>query len=282
MKTTFYLKIALIATFWFCLASCSDKIYQNSWQSTSIRVDGISTDWAHPLRYYDRKSKMQYCISNDADNIYICLRTDDAITKIKMIHAGLVIGIDTNGKFKHQSVIAFPVVHDVKGANPNNINYKSESQANSNENNSIVHSKEMILQGFKGSIEGLTPIKSPCGIFVGMNQDSIKKFIAFEAKIPFNTFYKNSISVIDSSKIIGISITINALPPFFHGANNNAFSIKPSKMEEGLPQNDRRPRPGNPGTGNSGPGENSGPQYTSPSMETNHIKMKIKLAVEKH
>jgi hypothetical protein len=280
MRTRFYLKILSVFSILIILASCSDKIYQNTWQSIPVAINGISDEWTNPLRYYDRKSKMQYAISNDADNIYICLRTDNKLTQMKMIHAGILIGIDTNGNFKHQSFIAFPIVRDFKGANPNNSSYKSESPGNPNEKNPFVDSKEMILQGFKGSVDGLTPIKSPCGIFVGMNQDSIKSFIAFEAKIPFNTFYKKSISVIDSSKIIGITVTINALPPFFHGTNNNEFSNKPGKMEDGLPQNNRRPRPGNPGSGNPGPGGNPGPQYANPSMESNHIKIKIKLAVK--
>ena len=64
-------KLAFVIFVIFTFSSCSKKIYESNWQSTSNIEDLKAPEWQIPLKYFDSKSKLQYIISNDDKNLYI-------------------------------------------------------------------------------------------------------------------------------------------------------------------------------------------------------------------
>src|SRR5438876_522138 len=91
------------------LSSCSKTIYDNVWQSKPVTVDGNSKEWEIPLRFYDSKSKLQYIVTNDSSNMYVCIRVTDERLQAKIMNAGMSVWIDTTGKNKQQVGITFPL-----------------------------------------------------------------------------------------------------------------------------------------------------------------------------
>ena len=79
--------------------SCSPKTYDSlEWQGTDVGIDGIINDWSNPLRFYDYKSKINYSISNNLKNIYLCIKISDRPTQMKILRAGMEFRIDPLGK----------------------------------------------------------------------------------------------------------------------------------------------------------------------------------------
>ena len=227
MKISISKRIFTTSFILIILASCTHYIYiaRSPWQINKIVTDGKATEWTIPLRYFDEKSKLQYAVSNDCENLYLCIRATEEQTQIKILRAGLQIWIDTTGKNEHRVGILFPMANAKERFDQNRVGVK-ERNAEVNEEgrktekkqdvssfrkNFLNGYKEMELAGFKPPINGMNPIQNNYGILTNINWDS-SGVMTYEAVIPFKTFYKDSISVSDSLKLMGISIVLNALP----------------------------------------------------------------------
>ena len=210
IRKRFIAGIALTA-----LSSCTHYvyIYKSQWQKDAIIADGKASEWHTPLNFYDTKSKLQYAVSNDNENLYFCIRATDEQTQMKMVAAGMQILIDTTEKSQPQTNISFPLAngkrdHDSGMDHPPNPNQSFVPF----ENRRFLQLNQMRLTGFNLPImEGIQPLQNKFGISLSINLDS-NKIMTYEGIIPFKTFYKNSLSRADSSKIINISIILNALP----------------------------------------------------------------------
>ena len=87
MKTTIKSLIGLC--FMTGLFSCSPAVYFAYWQSEKVVADGVAEEWSNPLNYFDSETKLQYTFSNDRKNLYVCLKTADQRTQVKIIKGGL-------------------------------------------------------------------------------------------------------------------------------------------------------------------------------------------------
>ena len=71
-------------------SSCSHKIYDTLyWQGNKAETAGNILEWSGPLRFYDEKSKINYNISNDDRNLYLCMNISDEAAKLKIIRGGM-------------------------------------------------------------------------------------------------------------------------------------------------------------------------------------------------
>lgn len=207
MKTMKKLFIAgLIITI---MSSCATIVYPGLWPSKPVKADGNSNEWSIPLRFYDQDSKLCYSVTNDSANLYLCIRAADEQIQMKILRAGMQLWIDTTGKNKQQVGILFPFTSTGRNAPPEIIPNQKPG-VNAMREELIGKYNEMQLKGFKPPIGGLTPLKNDYDISVGINRDSTNLMI-YEAVIPFKTFYKQTLSASDSTKIFGITIIVNAL-----------------------------------------------------------------------
>lgn len=197
-------------------SSCSKAVYENLWQSKVINADGSAQEWQKPLRYFDDKSKLQYTVTNDAQNLYVCICATDEQSQMKIMRAGMQFWIDTTGRDKQQVGILYPLPsNDFKRASAGDSiqsKYKSfqKNSTKSNKGRYGMAPQEMQLVGFKAPIGGLTLLKNDYGIVVNMDWDKIG-IMTYEAIIPFKTFYKNSLSAADNSKIFTVNIIVPAI-----------------------------------------------------------------------
>jgi hypothetical protein len=276
------------------LHSCKAPLYEMKWQSKPVVADGNPQEWKIPLRFYDSKSKLSYTVTNDLKNLYICVRVTDDAGQMKVMRAGMQIWIDSTGKNNEAIGILFPQrvqAIPVDGTQPEHDRAESGSRksgvtraGNSTVRNHFLHDyKEMMLTGFHAPIRGSVPLNNEFGIQLGINWDASRydsSFIMiYEAVIPFKTFYKNELSLADSTKQFGISIVVNALPaPKQTGgahSGGGAHGGGGGGMNGGM-----RGGSSTGGRGGRGGGQQGGGQPANPLYVTDKIKMRMQLAVK--
>lgn len=76
---------------------------------SNIAIDGELKDWGDSLRYYNKDKQLNYALANDQDNLYMAMRINDRSEQIRVLRAGLTLGIDIRGKKKETFTMTFPV-----------------------------------------------------------------------------------------------------------------------------------------------------------------------------
>lgn len=199
-------------------SSCSDKIYSSlQWQSNKVTTDGRIPEWENPLRLYDTKSKVNYTISNDSKNLYVCMKIADEISQIKILQGGMEFRIDTSGKKTLPIAFIFPIagqqmLQKAKIAEKNKKGFSENIYRSAMKQEQLSQTKNAQLIGFKPPLGGfLSLLTTTSGISAAINMDSLG-IMYYETLIPFSTFYKDEITAADTNKIFGFEIKVNALP----------------------------------------------------------------------
>src|ERR1035437_5527014 len=207
--------------------SCNNKVYKGLWQTQPTQVNGVSKELPRSYKFYDSESSLYYTIGNDLDNLYISIATNSPQTQMRILRSGIQFCIDTTGKFGEHTKIVFPfAVMQKKNksfSDEENIPNQSGGQGrsrglgqkpeslNSLKKKFMNENKAMHLIGFRTPIGGTVPLPNDYGIKMDITWDSANTMI-YQASIPFVTFYKKSLSIADSSKIVGISMSLTGLP----------------------------------------------------------------------
>ena len=71
--------------------------------------------------------------------------------------------------------------------------------------------KQIKLSGFTNATNGLSEVPNLFGINACLNWDT-NNIMIYEVCVPFNTFYKASLSPSDSNKVLGVSFVVNVTP----------------------------------------------------------------------
>jgi hypothetical protein len=202
-----------------CLfSSCSHKVYDSlDWQSNKVTVDGKIPEWPNPLRFYNDKSKLNYTITNDRWNLYLCMKISDVTAQIKMLRGGMEFRIDTLGKKSFPIALIYPIAnHQMtmrnRGESQTGRNPRDKPEHSSMAQNLLIQAKELELVGFKTPLGGILSLfNTSYGILAAMDIDSLG-IMYYEAVIPFRTFIKNELTAADTNKAFSYEIKINAVP----------------------------------------------------------------------
>jgi hypothetical protein len=269
--------------------ACSPKTYDSlEWQGTEIGIDGLINDWSNPLRFYDYKSKINYSISNDLKNIYLCIKISDRPTQMKILRAGMEIKIDSLGKNEFPVSFIYPIPNQNKGMNLRKPENESEIKLEDKQDRSqmmkryLIEAKNAQLIGFKAELgNSISLLENTSGIHAAIHIDN-GGIMCYEALIPFETFYKKSLSEADSNLVFNYEIKINALPApsLSAGGGYNGGGNPSSISGRGLQTGARGPQGGGggiPGAGGQG-GNYNNIGYTE-MYNANEIKMKLKFAL---
>jgi hypothetical protein len=202
-----------------CLfSSCSHKIYDSlDWQSNKVTVDGKIPEWSNPLRFYNDKSKINYTITNDRRNLYLCMKISDVTEQIKILRGGMEFRIDTSGKKSFPIALIYPIAnHQMtmrnRGESQAGRNPKERPEHSSMAQNLLIQAKELELVGFKPPLGGILSLfNTSYGILAAMDLDSLG-IMYYEAVIPFRTFFKDELTSADSNKVFSYEIKVNGVP----------------------------------------------------------------------
>jgi hypothetical protein len=281
---TMYNKLTLLVL--FAIVTLSAYAQKNAalnslWRDSNIVINGDASDWDQPFRYYDSKSKFQYCVVNDASNMYICFKTMDDKTEMKMLRAGTEVWIDTTGKKKETTVIRFPLSNDSR---LEWIQDPEEPERQQLERPDIkkmkldysTSDKVMKLTGFKDIPATKMPVENKYGIQLAIGWDK-NDFLTYELKIPFSTFYKESISASDTLHPISIGIKVGGFDVPQQISNGSVTD--PSTSNSGM----RNQGYGTPGGGSSqqtpGGGSSQGGQQPMTMAKVSDMAMSVDLLV---
>ena len=250
----------------FIISCASTAVVKNAWQTNAVVVDGKPDEWQLPLKYFDSETKLNYFITNDKENLYVCIRASDVKTQEKIMRAGMQVYIDTMGKGEKQVGIEYPLPASDRTIEED---YGAATKPGEKPDYDRLHAKflknnnEMYLSGFKSTINGRTFLKNSEIVKVNLNWDATNS-MTFEAKIPFSSFYKKEITARDSLKNFGLTMIVNAV------AKPKTLTGGPSQPPSGMN--------GSVGAMGGIPGTAGTP--TDPIHKKNVLKIKIKLAAQ--
>ncbi len=244
-------------------SSCSQRIYDAlNWQSNKVTADGKIPEWSNPLRFYDHNSKINYNITNDRQNLYLCIKVSDETMFAKILRGGIEFRIDTAGKKSFSIAFIFPISNQEKMMQSKRSDTPTEKSSGEKSYSTLMmqkkmsQEKEVQLIGFKPPLGGiLTLFNTTSGISAAINFDSLGTMY-YEAIIPFRTFYKNELMATDSNKVFSYEIKVNGLPVSHEGGGGRAPGGMASGGGGGMGGGMRGG--GNSGGGNRGGGNRGG------------------------
>lgn len=211
---------ALIIIFFLLIHSCSPKLApEGHFQQSTIIADGNPGDWNLPLRFSNEKYTYQYNVTNDDNNIYICVVSKDYPTQIRMLKAGMTIYFDPKGEKNKIMDLSFPLR---KPDDPLN-NYRNGSPITNTDQK--IEINELLLQSDYYGTEGFFHVEN--GQFGVKNQTNNNVQVAvklndsllvYEAIVPLK-YILEELNAKEEKKNFSICISLNNMP----GQPDNSF-----------------------------------------------------------
>jgi hypothetical protein len=177
----------------------------SKWQGQPIIIDGNLSDWESIPRFFDSESNVQYEFRNDAQNLYLTVRTSDQATQIQLRQAGFSVHLKLKSKPPTKFGITFTTPKKrgmpPMDRNPEDKRDKLVDKFSSKPEVAAIDSA--ILDGFLLS-EGIitSENKDPKGICFAKSKAS-RDQIVVEFKVPLKEMFGDDFSL---STIIGIPI----------------------------------------------------------------------------
>ena len=226
MRKLSYLIIFIFATILF--TNCSSPNFPvGKYQSETIIADGNASDWGLPLRFGNETGSLQYSVTNDRENIYVSVASNDQATQMKMLRAGIKIYIDTKGKKGTDMGIVYPYKDQVDMPNRRMENRNTDPTAMKQK--MILDADIFSTIGFINMENRIYDLKDTSHIKIGMNYD-IYNNLVFEAIIPI----KNVLSTpITNTKAPSISVGIIVNEMGGAGQRPNASMVGMNRAEGG-------------------------------------------------
>src|ERR1700744_2576451 len=139
-------------------ASCSPNLAPaGHYQDTTVKVDGFPSEWTLPLRFSNASYTLQYNVTNDDKNLYVCVLSTDDNTQFRILRSGMTLYFDPKGKKNKEISLHFPIQKPVDpGANRtgSTINYQNREQ------NRDTRKEELLLQSNYYSTTGFLGIEN--------------------------------------------------------------------------------------------------------------------------
>jgi len=80
----------------------------SKWQAQPIVIDGDRADWVTIPRFFDSQSNVQYEFRNDAQNLFLIVRTTDRAAQMQMLRRGFALKLKVKTKIPTRCSITFP------------------------------------------------------------------------------------------------------------------------------------------------------------------------------
>ncbi len=203
--------IAITLVIMTIIGSCAKVVTTSLWHNKDIIREKETGVLETPLRFFDPKSRLQYTILNDNENLYICLKAMEDQSQLKLMRSGLQLWIDTTGRGKKLINLSYPLpAEDSNGGQGREMKDPGNKDKAAMHNHFLLSHPDMMLTGFKNPMNGLLPLENKFGIAVTIHWDSIGTLV-YKARIPFRTFYHESLNSRDLTKLMSISLIVPAL-----------------------------------------------------------------------
>jgi len=201
------------------LASCSHAMApEGHYQDSTIVADGNAADWGLPLRFGNESNTLQYNVTNDKKNIYICVLSANKITQLRILRFGMTVYVDPKGE-KHKDIgLHFPI-----SKQPEPADYRGRD-GNASRESDKTRMEGLLLQSDYYGTTGFLDIdngqfatadtKSPIKVAMKLNdKDSL---LVYEAIIPL----KNIPGIKPGKQHFSVGIVLNGV----QGQRENGYA----------------------------------------------------------
>jgi len=166
---------------------------------SNITIDGYLNEWGDSLRYYNQDKQLNYALANDQDNLYMAIRINDRSEQIRVLRAGLTLGIDTRGKKKETFTMTFPVgdqspqgmAETAQDLQSGNSDIKQEDHEELMKAK-LTKLREIEVTGFKDIESETMTTSNTYGFKVAIDYDKDGNLV-YEAAIPLKFFHSDDL-----------------------------------------------------------------------------------------
>ena len=148
----------------------------------TVTIDGINKEWGDELAYYNADRKIHYTISNDKDNLYLVIKTNDERQLNNILLSGVTFAIDTKGRKKSTYAVTFPVKDF---ATTNNSSFKTLVEKRTM--STATRLRKTGVKGFKDINEDEIYAGNVYKILTALNFDD-NGYLIYEEAIPLALF----------------------------------------------------------------------------------------------
>lgn len=187
-----------------------------------------------PLRFSNRSYTLQYNVTNDDKNIYVCVSSKETATQMRILRSGMTIWLDPKGEKNKTIGLYFPIR---KQPDPERYRGRNNGSSDGRATGSDISTREaeLLLQsnyynttGFldlENGQFGVTDTKAPIQLAIKHNdQDSL---LVYEVMIPIRNVLGADWEARASKKDFSVGIVLNAIPGT-GGSGGGSIGPRPS------------------------------------------------------
>ena len=267
------LKISYLAVITLLFIHCREMVVNSTWNENQIQIDGTFSDWqSHLIR--DEKSGAILGVSNDSDNLYLCLTTADQATVRQIMRGGLIINLHVKAVRGKKFGVKFPIAIEGMPFEEGRARGARRTDRSDDEQNRFRMFRdaqtELVLLGPGKDDMQIVPLMNPYGLKAALGQ-SQRQFV-YELQIPFELMSSQlEIEPPQPGAVIGITFETGKTEFMrdFSGGPPGGFEGGELPVG-GLPGEGRR------GGGPGGSGDIPGRQF--PDLSVFEYQLKVTLA----
>jgi hypothetical protein len=209
-----------------CLTGCSHKMApEGHFQETPVVADGSAGDWTLPLRFSNETYTLQYTVTNDNQNLYVCVLSNDYATQLRILKTGMSIYFDPKGEKNRTIGIVYPIK---KQADPDN--YRNRNGNPVTAADSKTRKEELLLQsdyyntiGFPNMENGQFSVNDrKNNIQLAMKLNNNDSVLVYEVVIPIRSILGDDLGPKTQYRNFSVGIVLNPVPG--QGGNNGGGS----------------------------------------------------------
>jgi hypothetical protein len=181
-----------------------------------VTADGTPTEWTLPLRFSNASYTLQYNVTNDDKNVYVCVSSADEPTQLRILRSGMTLYFDPKGDKNKNISLHFPIR---KQPDPSTSRGRGGYDNTTGSSNRDTRKEELLLQsgyyntaGFldlENGQFGVTDTKGPIHIAMKLNNDD--SLLVYELVIPLRNILGANWAVSAAKKNFSVGIVLDAV-----------------------------------------------------------------------
>jgi hypothetical protein len=153
----------------------------------NVAIDGSLSEWGDSLTYYNTESMVNYTLSNDKDNLYLVLKTNDPEQQHKILNSGVTLAIDAKDRKKATYTVTFPVQEDQE-----KLSGSSSADQEKRLEAGLTKLRKLKVDGFKDVEYDLITLENTYGFKAAIDYDA-HGFLIYEEAIPLSLFHADDL-----------------------------------------------------------------------------------------
>jgi hypothetical protein len=185
--------------------ACSPKLAPvGHYQEAPVTADGNPGEWPLPLRFSNAGYTLQYNVTNDDKNVYVCVSSADEATQFRILRSGMTLYFDPKGDKNKDISLHFPIR---KQPDPN-----ASRGRDTRKEELLLQSDYYNTTGFldlENGQFGVAVAKGPIHIAMKLNNDD--SLLVYEVVIPLRNILGADWAAKAAKKNLSVGIILDAV-----------------------------------------------------------------------